>query len=143
MTTSRPTAAIGLEELAEAVNRAGHDLNNLCASILGFAALTRESLDPSSPLHEYLDDPAKLTKVLGRKNARMEAAFASGEAAAIIDRNLQLMDLRAATEHYPNLGPYCTTGKWDEPLFRAWVKEQRISAMEVESAVRCLGRVAG
>jgi signal transduction histidine kinase len=57
MTTSRPTAAgaaIGLEELAEAVNRAGHDLNNLCASILGFAALTRESLDPSSPLHEYL-----------------------------------------------------------------------------------------
>lgn len=45
---------LGLEELAAAVSRAGHDLNNLCASILGFAALTRESLAPSSPLHEYL-----------------------------------------------------------------------------------------
>ena len=55
--TSRPIDAgttLGLEELATAVSRAGHDLNNLCASILGFAALTRESLDPSSPLHEYL-----------------------------------------------------------------------------------------
>ena len=47
-------ATLGLDELAAAVSRAGHDLNNLCASILGFAALTRESLDPSSPLHEYL-----------------------------------------------------------------------------------------
>ena len=47
-------ATISIEELAAAVGRAGHDLNNLCASILGFAALTRESLEPSSPLHEYL-----------------------------------------------------------------------------------------
>jgi signal transduction histidine kinase len=45
---------IGLDELAMAVSRAGHDLNNLCASILGFTALTSESLEPSSPLHEYL-----------------------------------------------------------------------------------------
>jgi signal transduction histidine kinase len=56
MTTNPPEAAptMGLEELVVAVGRAGHDLNNLCASILGFAALTRESLEPSSPLHEYL-----------------------------------------------------------------------------------------
>jgi signal transduction histidine kinase len=47
-------AAIGLDELAAAVSQAGHDLNNLCASILGFTALTSESLEPSSPLHEYL-----------------------------------------------------------------------------------------
>ena len=47
-------AAIGLDELATAVSRAGHDLNNLCASILGFTALTSESLEPSSPLHGYL-----------------------------------------------------------------------------------------
>ena len=58
MTTGRIDAGttIGLQELAAAVSRAGHDLNNLCASILGFAALTRESLEPSSPLHEYLDE---------------------------------------------------------------------------------------
>ena len=47
-------ATISLDELATAVGRAGHDLNNLCASILGFTALTSESLEPSSPLHEYL-----------------------------------------------------------------------------------------
>jgi signal transduction histidine kinase len=49
---SRPT--IGPDELAAAIGRAGHDLNNLCASILGFTALASESLEPSSPLHEYL-----------------------------------------------------------------------------------------
>ena len=47
-------AAISLDELATAVGRAGHDLNNLCASILGFTALTSESREPSSPRHEYL-----------------------------------------------------------------------------------------
>ena len=57
MTARGPVDAgttIGLDELATAVTRAGHDLNNLCASILGFTALTSESLEPSSPLHEYL-----------------------------------------------------------------------------------------
>lgn len=57
MTAGGPVNAgttIGLEELAAAVSQAGHDLNNLCASILGFTALTSESLEPSSPLHEYL-----------------------------------------------------------------------------------------
>ena len=58
MTTNPLEAAptMSIEELAAAVGRAGHDLNNPCASILGFAALTRESLEPSSPLHEYLGE---------------------------------------------------------------------------------------
>jgi signal transduction histidine kinase len=42
------------EDLALAVGRAAHDLNNLCASILGFAELTQESLAPDSPLQVYL-----------------------------------------------------------------------------------------
>jgi signal transduction histidine kinase len=57
VTTGGPVnagATIGLDELAAAVSRKGHDLNNLCASILGFTALASESLEPSSPLHEYL-----------------------------------------------------------------------------------------
>jgi hypothetical protein len=73
----------------------------------------------------------------------MEASFASGEAAEIIERNAQLMDLRLAAANYPDLAPYRTTGAWDEPLFRAWVKEQRFSALEIEAACQCLGRVAG
>ena len=121
---------------------ASGDASDNLPGIPGVGTLTAAKLLNAAPLHEYLDDPSKLTKVLGRKNARIEAAFASGEAAEAIGRNAQLMDLRAATANYPDLAPYCTTGKWDEPLFRAWVKEQRISALEIESAVRCLGRVA-
>jgi hypothetical protein len=73
----------------------------------------------------------------------MEASFASGEAAEIIERNAQLMDLRLAAANYPDLAPYRTAGKWDEALFRAWVKEQRFSALEIEAACQCLERIAG
>jgi signal transduction histidine kinase len=42
------------DELASAVSRAAHDLNNLCASILGFTALTQESLPIESAQQQYL-----------------------------------------------------------------------------------------
>ena len=48
-TASRQHASVS--ELADAVGRAAHDLNNLCASMLGFAALSQDSLDPASPVH--------------------------------------------------------------------------------------------
>jgi signal transduction histidine kinase len=50
------SAAPGLtpEEIAVAVSRAAHDLDNLCASILGFAALAQESLPGESPEQLYL-----------------------------------------------------------------------------------------
>lgn len=38
------------------LSRAAHDLNNLCASILGFAALTQESLDPDSPVQHFVGE---------------------------------------------------------------------------------------
>jgi signal transduction histidine kinase len=44
------------DELASAVSRAAHDLNNLCASILGFTALTQESLPTESPEQQYLSE---------------------------------------------------------------------------------------
>jgi DNA polymerase I len=117
------------------------DASDNLPGIPGVGTLTAAKLLEAAPLHEYVDNPTKLTKVLGRKNARMEASFASGEAAQIIERNAQLMDLRLAAANYPDLAPYRTTGKWDEPLFRAWVKEQRISALEIEAAVACMGRI--
>lgn len=46
--------ALSAQEFADAVSRAAHDLNNLCASMLGFAALTQESLEPDSPLQAYV-----------------------------------------------------------------------------------------
>ena len=121
---------------------ASGDASDNLPGIPGVGTLTAAKLLNAAPLHEYLDQPAKLTNVLGRRNARIEAAFASGEAAEVIDRNLKLMDLRAATENYPDLGPYRTTGAWDERIFRAWVKEQRVSAIEVEAAVSCMARIA-
>ena len=44
------------EELATALGKAAHDLNNLCASILGFTALTQESLAADSPVQEFLGE---------------------------------------------------------------------------------------
>jgi signal transduction histidine kinase len=51
-----------VEGLAQAVGRAAHDLNNLCASILGFAALTQESLPNDSPLQSYLAEVQTATE---------------------------------------------------------------------------------
>jgi len=39
-----------------ALGRLAHDLNNLCASMMGFTALTQESLEPASPVHPYLSE---------------------------------------------------------------------------------------
>jgi 5'-3' exonuclease len=121
---------------------ASGDTSDNLPGIPGVGTLTAAKLVNAAPLHEYLDNPQKLTAVLGRRNARMEAAFASGEAAEVIGRNAQLMDLRLAADNYADLAPYRTSGSWDEGAFRAWVKEQRISALEIEAAVACLGRIS-
>ena len=83
-----------------------------------------------------------IADILGRKNARIDAAFASGEAAETVRRNRELMDLRLASRNYPDLAPYTTRGSWDETGFRSWVKDQRFSALEIEAAVRCLEHIA-
>ena len=46
--------SLSAEELAKALGKTAHDLNNLCASILGFAALAQESLDAAAPEQEFL-----------------------------------------------------------------------------------------
>jgi signal transduction histidine kinase len=51
-----------IDDLPRAVSRAAHDLNNLCASILGFTALTQESLPADSPLQAYLAEVLTATQ---------------------------------------------------------------------------------
>lgn len=46
----------GGENMRDRVSRAGHDLNNACASMLGFSALTLEELEADSPLRVYLTE---------------------------------------------------------------------------------------
>jgi len=121
---------------------ASGDASDNLPGIPGVGTLTAAKLLDAGPLDDYLAQPARVEKVLGRKNARIEAALANGEAAEAVNRNRTLMDLRLAALNYPNLAEYSRKGSWDEPSFRAWVKEQRISALEVESAVVCLSRMA-
>ncbi|MEO8540750.1 MAG: hypothetical protein ABI577_13505 [bacterium] len=121
---------------------ASGDASDNLPGIPGVGALSAAKLVATSPLDDYLANPRRIAVVLGRKNARIDAAFASGEAAAAIARNRELMNLRLASKNYPSLEPYRTSGSWDEATFRAWVKEQRISALEVESAVECMAHIA-
>jgi len=49
-----PAVAPLASDVAVVLSRLAHDLNNLCASMMGFTALTQESLEPASPVHPYL-----------------------------------------------------------------------------------------
>lgn len=121
---------------------ASGDASDNLPGIPGVGALSAAKLVAAAPLDAYFETPGKVSAVLGRKNARIDAAFASGEAAEAVERNRSLMDLRLAAKNYPSLDEYRTSGEWDEPAFRAWVKDQRIAALEVESAVACLSHIA-
>ena len=68
------------EDLARAVGRAAHDLNNLCASIIGFAALTQDSLASDSPLQVYLAEvqaSAQKTAALAEQLHQLSRATAA------------------------------------------------------------------
>ena len=121
---------------------ASGDASDNLPGIPGVGALSAAKLVAAAPLDDYVASPHLVPKVLGRKSAKIDAAFASGEAAQVIARNRELMDLRLASKNYPALEPYETRGAWDESSFRSWVKDQRISALEIESAVQALGHIA-
>lgn len=44
------------ETAADEVGRAGHDLNNLCARLMGFASLAMDCAPPGSIVAGYLDE---------------------------------------------------------------------------------------
>lgn len=121
---------------------ASGDASDNLPGIPGVGALTAAKLVAAAPLDEFVANPHRIPTVLGRKSARIDAAFGSDEAAQVIARNRELMDLRLAARNYPSLEPFEIWGRWDEAAFRAWVKGQRFSALEIESAVECLSRVA-
>lgn len=51
---------------AEVIDRAVHDLNNVCATIFGFATLAADDAQPGSPLEQYL---AEINTAAERCNA--------------------------------------------------------------------------
>jgi 5'-3' exonuclease len=121
---------------------ASGDASDNLPGIPGVGTLSAARLLASAPLDAYLDDASLAASVLGRRNARIETAITSGEARAAVERNRQLMDLRLAARNYPDLAPYSREGRWDEQDFRARVKEERISGLDLETSVAALAAIA-
>jgi signal transduction histidine kinase len=83
MSPVTPPSAAPSEEFVLAVGRAAHDLNNLCASILGFAMLTQESLPADSPLRAYLREvQASAEKTTALAERLRDLAHAAATAAS-------------------------------------------------------------
>jgi signal transduction histidine kinase len=65
---------------ADDVAKVAHDLNNLCARLMGFSALATEIVPPTSPLSTYIgeigesaEEAAELARHLGAIALRLRA----------------------------------------------------------------------
>ncbi len=121
---------------------ASGDASDNLPGIPGVGTLSAARLLAAAPLDAYLEDPSLAAEALGRRSARIEAAIASGEARETVERNRQLMDLRLAARNYPDLASYTRHGQWNELEFRARVKAERISGLDMETSVAALAAVA-
>ena len=121
---------------------ASGDASDNLPGIPGIGALTAAKLVAVAPIDAYLHDRRLLANTLGRRNVKVEGAFASGEAAIVIERNRTLMDLRLAAQDYPSLEPYERRFSWNAPEFRAWVRAQRIAALDLDSACAAFEHIA-
>ncbi len=122
---------------------ASGDASDDLPGIPGVGPLTAARLLAAAPLASYFEEPARAGAVLGRRNARLETALASGEARAVVERNRALMDLRAAAALYPDLRPYTRRGQWDEAALRAWLREERLAGIDTEAVVTGCAALAG
>lgn len=121
---------------------ASGDASDDLPGIPGVGALTAARLLVSAGLDAYFQAPSLASEVLGRRNAKLEAALQGSVAREAVERNRALMDLRLAAARYPDLAPYTRRGTWDEPAFRAWVAGQRIAALDLEAACITMRRLA-
>lgn len=122
---------------------ASGDASDNLPGIPGVGPLSAAKMLAAAELDAYLEKPELAAIALGRRNAKLEAALAGDEARTVVARNRTLMDLRAAAANYPDLSQLLKRGRWDEAGFRAWVAEQRIAALEIEAACRCMAAMAG
>jgi 5'-3' exonuclease len=121
---------------------ASGDASDDLPGIPGVGTLTAARLLAAAPLDAYFEDPGLASGVLGRRNAKLEAALASGEAQAIAARNRALMDLRAAAAGFPSLEGFRRVGRWDAAGFRAWLEEQRTFGVERDATAAAFERLA-
>ncbi|MCA9830868.1 MAG: hypothetical protein R3B97_00170 [Dehalococcoidia bacterium] len=122
---------------------ASGDTSDDLPGIPGLGTIGAARLLQRAPLDDYLEHPMRAAGALGRANAKLEAALYSGEAAAIVARNRQLMDLRLAAGRFEHIDDVTWAGTWDEPAFRAWFKDQRISGLDLEATVIAMSALVG
>jgi hypothetical protein len=108
----------------------------------GVGALSAIALLLRAPADAYVADPALVRPALGRRNERVEQAFADGSAREIIDRNRLLMDLRRPAPCWDELDALTTRGSWDEAALRAWLVEQNLSSVDQPALIARLETLA-
>jgi DNA polymerase-1 len=118
------------------------DASDNLPGVPGVGAIGAARLMAAGTMETYFEDPGQVSVALGRRNAKLEAAFADGSAREAVERNRGMMDLRLAAAGYPDLSDYRQQGTWDEVAFRAWFKEQRIAGVENEAVVRAMEALA-
>ncbi|MEJ5222230.1 MAG: hypothetical protein WHT63_09510 [Tepidiforma sp.] len=121
---------------------ASGDSSDDLPGIPGMGALTAARLLAAAPLDAYFEAPGRAAEVLGRRNAKLEAALASGEARAIAERNRALMDLRAAARLFPDLGGYRRAGEWRPAVLERWLEEQRAFGIDRAATLAAFERLA-
>jgi len=84
----------------------------------------------AAPLDAYFGDADRVRAALGRRSAAVEAAFASGAARAIVERNRALMDLRRPAPCWDDLDALTQRGDWDADRFRGWIEGQNIRTVD-------------
>lgn len=121
---------------------ASGDASDDLPGIPGLGTIGAARLLAVAGLDVYLAEPALATKALGRANARLLASLRD-DAPAIVQRNRELMDLRAAAGRYPALDAMMRTGTWGEAGFRTWLADQRIAGVDANAAFRTMSALAG
>ena len=121
---------------------ASGDAGDNLPGIPGVGALTAAQLLAAADLDAFFAQPMLVTRVLGRRNVKLEGALREPETKAIVERNRELMDLRLAASRYESLAEYVTAGAWDEPGFRAWIGEQRVAGLDLDAVCRTLEGIA-
>ena len=106
------------------------DASDNLPGVPGIGALSAARLLAQRPLDAHLADPGGVREALGRRSDAVERAFADGTAAAIVERNRALMDLRRPAPCWAELDALTARGRWDRDGFATWFEEQRISAVD-------------